>query len=86
MVLGDIKLKAGNPLACHVVLGDTMLSKDKLPNLVAIFVLLGHTTINKDKQVVHHVVLENTMINKDNLVAKTIAMLAPTSNKIKKHV
>jgi len=64
-----------------VVLGNTTISKDKPPNLVANRVLLANTMNNKDKQVVHHVALENTTISKDkllNLVAKTIAMPALT--------
>ena len=98
----NIKTKMINPDVNHVVPGNTMINKDKLPNLVAKTIAMPdfiswikvhasiafevNTKTKTTNQVVNNVLLENTMIDKDDLVATMIAMLVPTLNPTKPHV
>ena len=75
------------PFVIHAVLGNTTVKQVKRLNQLLVKVAVWENTKTKrEKHRVIYVVLENTMINKDNLVAKRIAMLAPTLNPIKRPV
>jgi len=84
----NTKNKVGKLLAKHVAMVFTALLAHPVVHTLQLLVLLEPMPVEQQPFVIH-VNLANTAINRDkllNLVAKTIAMLAPTSIPIKPSV